>query len=218
VWDSLPVAVLIVAVLWCVVVPCLEALMGPFSRPWVSSIVFLVLIATPLWALCAGVGAVTLVLGLAQRRGGAGRTLRRLAVLAAASVVFWASGQEWALQIGWRLKSYGFKRAVMARVSIGELREATAVIADDPRWRGERTVLWGRHNVAKTPGVPAAILRLRPDRLTVVPRTREGRGHLGLWWNPDYHVEVDASPPPPRLIPPDEDRWAEGVYGYIAIE
>jgi 2-amino-4-hydroxy-6-hydroxymethyldihydropteridine diphosphokinase len=215
VWDWLPSAVLIVTALWCVGVPCVWGLTGPYSATVTQFALLLLAIAAPIWAICVLATVVMLVVHWVGGRPGVGKTIRRLRLLAASAALFWVWGPPFGFYLQGKLKEYGLRRAVTARVSIEELRGAAATMVNDARWGGEWRRLSGRDAVAETPGVPQAIARLEPERLTIIPTTGERIGHVILTWNPDWNVEV--GPPGFHVDSTGHDRWADGVYGFIAL-
>jgi hypothetical protein len=165
------------------------------------------------WVVCA----VALLGRLVRRRDGMRTAVLKLLLVAAVPLFLWFFDDHPAMKAAQKqLESDGLRRVVTSRASVADLQAAAATMLRDRGQNGEPVTIEGRDLDSGV--VPASILRLDPDIVTVVPATASNSGYVRIAWLDwgEWGLAVGL----PDFVPEDSDayeRWADGVYSFIWV-
>lgn len=212
-WEWLP-AVTLVAIICCAALGlCVVAAVGPFASRWFWPMYYGFALVFLTWVVCA----VALLGRLVRRRDGMRTAVLKLLLVAAVPLFLWFFDDHPAMKAAQKqLESDGLRRVVTSRASVADLQAAAATMLRDRGQNGEPVTIEGRDLDSGV--VPASILRLDPDIVTVVPATASNSGYVRIAWLDwgEWGLAVGL----PDFVPEDSDayeRWADGVYSFIWV-
>jgi 2-amino-4-hydroxy-6-hydroxymethyldihydropteridine diphosphokinase len=213
VWDWLP-AVTLVAIIFCAALDlCVVAAVGPFASRWFQAMYYGFALVVLTWIVCA----MAFLGRLVRRRDSARTAVVKLLLVAAVPLFLWFFDDHPVMKATQKqLESSGLRRVVTSRVSVEELEAAAATMLRDRKHGTEPLVIEGQQ--LRSTRVPAAISRLEPDVVTVLPTTVREAGYVRIAWL-DWG-EWGLAVGPPGFVPKDAaayERWADGVYSFIWV-